>query len=69
MNGLYRSTDGATWQAAGLAGQKVLALAASATSPLRVYALTDAGRVFRLEGADLGRAPERPAPIADISPQ
>lgn len=67
VNGLYRSTDGATWQAAGLAGQKVLALAAGATSPLRVYALTDAGRLFRLEGSTLGRAPERPALIAHIS--
>ncbi len=61
-NGLYQSTDGASWQAVGLAGQRVLALTVSAAGSLRVYALTDAGRIFRLEGAALGHAAARPLP-------
>ncbi len=54
-NGLYHTNDaGATWQQAGLAGENIIALAASQSGPQRVYALTASGAVFRLEGAALG---------------
>ena len=54
-NGLYHTGNGgSTWQRVALEGQDVVALAASQSAPLRVYALSAAGAVFRLEGAALG---------------
>ncbi len=55
LNGLYHTTnEGATWARVALAGQDLYSLAASQTRPLRLYALSSTGAVYRLEAADLG---------------
>lgn len=54
--GLYFSNDGGvSWRAAGLSGRPVVALAASQSGPLRVYALSSNGSFFRLEGEALSQ--------------
>ena len=54
--GLYHTGNGGTtWQQVALPGQPLLALAASQSSPLRLYALAAEGALYRLEGGSLGR--------------
>ena len=54
-NGLYHTNDaGSTWQQTVLVGRDIIALAASQSGTLRVYALAADGAVFRLEGTTLG---------------
>lgn len=55
-DGLYHTKDGGTiWQQAALSGQLLVALAASQSEPLRLFALSADGAVYRLEGAPLAR--------------
>ncbi len=55
-NGLYHTKDGGTtWQQAALSGQLLVALAASQSEPLRLYALSADGAVYNLEGTALAR--------------
>jgi photosystem II stability/assembly factor-like uncharacterized protein len=56
-DGLYYSSDeGTTWRRVALGSQELVALSASQSEPLRVYALSAQGAVFSLEGAMLGRS-------------
>jgi photosystem II stability/assembly factor-like uncharacterized protein len=55
-DGLYYSSDeGTTWRRVALANQELVALSASPSEPLRVYALSAQGALFSLEGPALGR--------------